>query len=88
MNFHPGGDLVLGQAEAEFNSCLLSGRRFSRLSSSRGDRSVGPSSLWLSLLSVLSELLLFSDLLLFWLPLCLCLQCFFFFSFFCLCVPT
>lgn len=29
MNFHPGGDLVLRQAGAEFNYCLLSGRRFS-----------------------------------------------------------
>lgn len=29
MNFHSGGDLVLGQARAEFNYCLLSGRRFS-----------------------------------------------------------
>ena len=29
MNFHPGGDLVLGQARAEFSYCLLRGRRFS-----------------------------------------------------------
>lgn len=29
MSFHHGEDLVLGQARAEFNYCLLSGRLFS-----------------------------------------------------------
>ena len=39
---------------------------------------MAPSSLWLSLLSVLSKVLLFSDFLFFCLPLCLCFRCFFF----------